>query len=317
MAVTIFARPQIRRLLRFGLTTANASQLASFYERAFDCRRLAFEQRCGSEFESLTATGVAAASVTLALGNEVIELLQFEKPGRPYPSGCSSFDLVFQHFAIVVTNIEEAFQRLSTLAGWSSITNDGPQHLPASSGGVSAFKYRDPDGHPLELLAFESHNVPPRWRAVAGANLYLGIDHSAISVSDSARSVHFYEKLGLKVAAHHVNTGIEQERLDSVRQPHVEVTALRPMQPSPHVELLCYRGIKHQHRSTPRSNDVAATRLVFEASATDYAGADTQKPYALQDPDGHHILIVAPPTAATRTVSAAGEMGAIAVASNS
>ncbi len=40
----------------------------------------------------------------------------------------------------------------------------GPERLPARSGGVSAFKFRDPDGHPLELLAFPPEAVPPIWR---------------------------------------------------------------------------------------------------------------------------------------------------------
>jgi catechol 2,3-dioxygenase-like lactoylglutathione lyase family enzyme len=300
MAITALERPKIRCLSRFGLTTANAAQLASFYERAFGCRRLASERRSGFEFESLMAVGGGAASVTLGLGNELIELLQFDQAGRPYPSGCSSLDLVFQHFAIVVTDIKKAFQRLSTLAGWTAITSAGPQHLPARSGGVTAFKFRDPDGHPLELLAFDTRNVPPRWRAAAGADLCLGIDHSAISVSNSARAIQFYEELGFKVAAHSVNTGIEQERLDAVREPEVEITALRPIQPSPHVELLCYRGVRRHHGDVLQSNDVAATRLVFEARPADHSGAETLAQHAaLQDPDGHHLLIVAPQTRST------------------
>jgi catechol 2,3-dioxygenase-like lactoylglutathione lyase family enzyme len=245
------------------------------------------------------AVGGGAASVTLALGNEVIELLQFDQAGRPYPSGCSSFDLVFQHFAIVVADIKEAFQRLSTLAGWTAITSAGPQHLPARSGGATAFKFRDPDGHPLELIAFDTRNVPPRWRTAADADLCLGIDHSAISVSNSARAIRFYEELGFKVSAYTVNSGIEQQRLDAVQEPQVEVTALRAIHPSPHVELLCYRGVRRRHGNVLRSNDVAATRLVFEACPADHSGTETLAQHALQDPDGHHLLIVAPLTGST------------------
>lgn len=294
MAVTALEQPKIRRLARFGLTTSNADRLTSFYVSAFGCRRLALEHRSGPQFESLMGVEGGAASVTLALGDDVIELLQFDQPGRPYPPGCSSFDLIFQHFAIVVTNIEEAFQRLSTVAGWTAITHDRPQHLPARSGGVTAFKFRDPEGHPLELLAFDTHNVPPRWRTVAGGNPCLGIDHSAISVAESCRSIHFYEDLGLSVSARTLNAGVEQERLDAVRDPQVEVTALMPSQPSPHVELLCYRGVEHRDSLALQSNDVAATRLVLEAGGPGRSspGAITQR--AMQDPDGHHLLIVAP-----------------------
>jgi catechol 2,3-dioxygenase-like lactoylglutathione lyase family enzyme len=293
MAVTAPEQPKICRITRFGLTTSNADLLTSFYVSAFGCRRRAFEHRSGPQFESLMGVEGGAASVTLALGDDVIELLQFDQPGRPYPPGCSSFDLIFQHFAIVVTNIEEALQRLSTVAGWTAITSQGPQHLPARSGGVTAFKFRDPDGHPLELLAFDTHNVPPRWRIVAGGNPCLGIDHSAISVAESSRSIHFYEDLGLRVSARTLNAGVAQERLDAVYNPRVEVTALTPAQPSPHVELLCYQGVERGDGFVLQSNDVAATRLVLEAGGPGRSspGAITQR--AMQDPDGHHLLIVA------------------------
>jgi catechol 2,3-dioxygenase-like lactoylglutathione lyase family enzyme len=193
-----------------------------------------------------------------------------------------------------VTNFEKAFQRLSSVAGWTAITSEGPQHLPARSGGVTAFKFRDPDGHPLELLAFGTHNVPPRWRTVAGGNPCLGIDHSAISVAESSRSIHFYEGLGLRVSGRNLNEGVEQGRLDGLHEPRVEVTALTPAQPSPHVELLCYRGVQRGDSFVLRSNDVAATRLVLEAGGPSRSspGAITQR--AMQDPDGHHLLIVAP-----------------------
>ena len=46
--------------------------------------------------------------------------------------------------------------------------------------------------------------------------MFLGIDHSAIAVSDSARSIAFYEALGLRVAARALNSGHEQARLDGV-----------------------------------------------------------------------------------------------------
>lgn len=294
MAVTALEPPNVCRLVRFGLTTSNADRLTSFYVSAFGCRRLAFEHRSGPQFERLMGIEGGAVSVTLALGDNVIELLQFDQPGRPYPPGCSSFDLIFQHFAIVVTNIEKAFQRLSTVAGWTAITSDGPQHLPARSGGVSAFKFRDPDGHPLELLAFDTHEVPPRWRTGAGGNPCLGIDHSAISVAESSRSIHFYEGLGLRVSARTLNAGLAQERLDAVRDAQVEVTALTPVQPSPHVELLCYRGVSHGDSFVLQSNDVAATRLVLEAGRPGRSSPGVITQRAMQDPDGHHLLIVAP-----------------------
>ena len=109
----------------------------------------------------------------------------------------------------------------------------------ASSGGVTAFKFRDPEGHPLEMLAFEPGARPAHW-AFSSANLCLGIDHSAISVADTGRSVAFYSRLGLARTASSLNIGREQEELDNLLGAVVEVTALAPpTQAVPHVELLC------------------------------------------------------------------------------
>jgi len=293
MAVRSRERLRIRRLARFVLTTSNASRLAAFYERAFGSRRLAFERRSGAEFESLLDVRGGAVSVTLGLGNEVIELLEFDRPGRPYPPAPSSFDLVFQHFAIVVTNMDEAYRRLSAVGGWTAISVDGPQRLPPSAGGVAAFKFRDPEGHPLELLAFANDAVPAHWRAVRDGNPCLGIDHSAISVADTLGSVDFYERLGFTVAARSRNSGLEQERLDAVREPHVEITALALPRESPHIELLRYRGVRHSRTDVLRSNDIAATRLVLETEAHEPEDAGAM-PYSLVDPDGHRLLLVAP-----------------------
>ncbi len=85
--------------------------------------------------------------------------------------------------------------------------------------------------------------MPEHWKIRASGNLFLGIDHSAISVADSAASIAFYEGLGLRVAARSLNTGPEQERLDAVKHARVEVTALEPEQTTPHLELLCYRSV--------------------------------------------------------------------------
>ena len=156
------------------------SRLALFYQRAFGFSHFVTETRSGPDFEQLMGVTGGARSLILSLGQQFLELLQFDRPGRPYPTAASSSDLIFQHFAIVVTDIGEAWQRLLTVGGWTAISTDGPQRLPQSSGGVAAFKFRDPDGHPLELLAFSSGNVPGSWSNHGNGDLCLGIDHSAI-----------------------------------------------------------------------------------------------------------------------------------------
>ena len=292
MAVGTIGRTHICRLARLGLTSTHGDRLAGFYESAFGFRRLADEQLSTASFATLMGVEGGAQRITLGLGQEIVELLQFHSPGRPYPRESTSADIVFQHFAIVVANIDAAYQRLSTVGGWTAISTGGPQRLPATSGGVSAFKFRDPDGHPLELLAFAQANVPPRWRGDAGGELFLGIDHSAISVRDSTRSISFYEGLGFKVAARSLNTGPEQERLDGIHDPRVEVTALASREVTAHVELLCYRSFMHGAGVILRNNDIAATRLVLETCNVPGTATESVVGRCVLDPDGHHLLIV-------------------------
>jgi catechol 2,3-dioxygenase-like lactoylglutathione lyase family enzyme len=197
---------------------------------------------------------------------------------------------VFQHFAIVVVDMKRAFERLSAIAGWTPISSAGPQRLPASSGGVTAFKFRDPEGHPLELLAFpEGSN--PNWQASSPDETCLGIDHSAIGVADSNVGIAFYKGLGLGVSASSFNRGPAQERLDNVPSAQVDVTALTPRRPTPHLELLCYRAARQLPTLARRSNDVASTLLTFELLKASRPPIGHIAARFVRDPDGHALLI--------------------------
>lgn len=291
--VTASGSPQLCGLLRCILISRDAGRLATFYEDALGCRRLALAHRAGAAFTAAMGVAGGALSITLELGFQRIELLQFALPGRPYPASTLASDLLFQHCAVVVRDMDDAFRRLSTVGGWTAISEHGPQRLPASSGGVTAFKFRDPEGHPLELLAFPAAALPGYWQRALGSDPCLGIDHSAISVSDGARSVAFYQALGLRVAGASSNAGAEQGRLDGLAEPHVEVTALAADQAKPHLELLCYRGRPRRAHVRVNDDDIAATRLVWQARSVPGTQACTSDPQALADPDGHRLLIVA------------------------
>jgi len=282
--------PRICRLARFSLTTADAKSAAQFYEAAFGCRRIATDRFSGPDLERLMGVTGGADRITLGLGREIIQLVQFDLPGEPYPRESSSSDLVFQHFAIVVADMPRAFQRLSTVGGWMPISRDGPERLPASSGGVAAFKFRDPEGHPLELLAFPEGSSS-NWPAVSPDKTCLGIDHSAISVSDSAVSIAFYESLGLGVSARSFNHGSAQEGLDDVPGAQVDVTALAPRRATPHLELLCYRTAQQRPAPLRKANDIASTRLIFELSRASKATDNLIAVRSMRDPDGHAFLI--------------------------
>ena len=256
--------------------------------------------------------GIAKGPVrltSLRLGNQLIELAETQPPACSYPRDVPGWDPRFQHFAIVVSDMTAAYANLLALHNWTAISTNGPQILPPSSGGVTAFKFRDPEGHPLEMLAFAPGATPAHW-AIRSGDLYLGIDHSAISVADIDRSVAFYSRLGLARTASSLNVGPQQEKLDNLLGAVVEVMALAPpIQPVPHVELLCYRGSFDRRKLSTNTNDVAATQLVFEverdaldaivalnrdttiSSSTTAESGDL--PVLLRDPDGHLLCLEA------------------------
>jgi catechol 2,3-dioxygenase-like lactoylglutathione lyase family enzyme len=280
------------RIAGFGLTSPDAAQLAAFYATTFGARELSIEHVSGAQFERQMEVRGGARRHTLQLGRETIDIVQFDAPGRPYPSPLLPDDPTFQHFALVVRDMALGLSHLQSAPGWTPVSRGGPQRLPQRSGGVTAFKFRDPDGHPLELLAYPEHAVPPHWMERSAFGTFLGIDHSAISVRDTAISVAFYQSLGFNITAQTLNHGLEQANLDGMPGARVEVTALRLATSTPHLELLCYRSAARPPRQVLSSNDVAATRIVLAADAL-----KSEVEYAQQlvvDPDGHRLLLASP-----------------------
>ncbi|MDQ2859357.1 MAG: VOC family protein [Pseudomonadota bacterium] len=262
------------RLRSIQLNVADLARAERFYRAAL-----------GFEIWAANA-GATFTSLAMRLGTDEIELMAYDTLGAPYPADSRCIDLWFQHFAIVVDDMDKACERLCEAEPIHAISRGGPQRLPPNAGSVTAFKFRDPDGHPLELLHFPTASAPPRWTRPREGAIFLGIDHSAITVADSAASIAFYsEHLGLTVTARSLNRGPEQDFLDDTPGAVVEVTALSPAESdSPHVELLRYReppgGREMSGHDGP--SDIAATQLVFEG----------QRPGgALRDPDGHRLAL--------------------------
>ena len=212
----------------------------------------------------------------LRLGRERIELLEFtETAGRPYPLGSTSTDLWFQHVAIVVTDMRRAYLRVMANRRFRPISRQGPVRLPGESGGVTAFKFRDQDGHPLELLAFPPGDVPEPWRTGHGNGSFVGVDHTAIAVSDSARSARFFGSVfGFSTAGRTENRGPEQADLDDVDDVHVSVTRLAPDLPAPRMELLDYHvGPRRPIPPDTASSDIVATHSVVRVASLDATAA--------------------------------------------
>lgn len=255
----------VRRVERISLTVADLARSEAFY-----CEALGFEPVGSAEWEGEALSeliGIAqlrAKSVFLRLGQQKIELVSFEPRGRDYPAHCSSADPWFQHFAIVVGDMRKAYAALLRRSDFAPISREGPERLPPNTGSVTAFKFRDPDGHPLELTMFPPGLGPKMWHVPHGGAVFLGIDHSAIAVAATAESVAFYrDLLGLAVAFRSTNRGPEQERLDGLKSERVEITVMQPADPdSLHIELLEYPvAVRRNAQLQLNANDVAATRL--------------------------------------------------------
>jgi catechol 2,3-dioxygenase-like lactoylglutathione lyase family enzyme len=271
----------IKRLTRIALNSADPEKLARFYVGALSFSLL---------------TGASSQALALMLGSTRLDLAQ--ATGRPYPPDVPGWSPLFQHCAIVTNDMQQALTRLQEHEDWTAISTEGPERLPQSSGGVVAFKFRDPEGHPLELLAFPNGSTKDE-----AANLFQRIDHSAISVAETERSTAFYLGLGLKVGAQSLNVGPEQERLDAVPAAEVEVTALvLPSGTKPHVELLCYRDSFDRDIPPAEPGDIAATRLVFAAETRDAQRMMCERHFdrlivqdgpklMLRDLDGHIVEI--------------------------
>ena len=249
----------------FRLVTPDPGHLARFYAALGfgigDERPIAADE--------MAMLGVAGRGTRLPLtcGDCRIELDWFEVGGRPYPADTAAADTLFQHFALVTADAAVDWSR-ALVAGAQPISRDGPVTLPKAAGRVTAVKFRDPDGHPLELLQFPDGE---------GSTGVVRIDHSAISVADAAASIAFYAARGLTLGDRTLNRGKEQVELDGLDGARVDVVSLLPRVGPPHLELLAYRSPRGRPHGRLAANDVAATRLVWSADAD----------ALIRDPDGH------------------------------
>jgi len=224
-----------------GIPVVEMDRSVAFYTRVLGFRVVADHEVTGADYEHfLGVFGTRLRVVRLALGEEAIELMQFLAPrGRSIPEDLRSNDRAFQHVAIIVSDMDKAYAWLRQ--NHVEHASTGPQRLPdwnPNAGGISAFYFRDPDGNFLEILHFPPGKGAARWQSQQG--MFLGIDHTAIVVTDTAASLHHYrDLLGLRVVGESDNYGTEQEHLNNVFGAHLRITALRA-QHGPGVELLEY-----------------------------------------------------------------------------
>lgn len=314
------AHPLVKGVDSIGLTVSDLDRSVEFFSTVLQFQKVSETEVDGEGYERLTGVfGLRMRIARMRLGDELIELTEFVAPrGRPAPADSRSHDRWFQHLAIIVSDMDRAYQWLRQHKVRHA--SSGPQLLPEwnkNAGGIRAFYFRDPDDHPLEVLWFPPDKGNAKWHRPTD-KLFLGIDHTAIVISDTEASLKFYrDRLGMAVAGESENYGPEQERLNNVFGARLRITALRAAS-GPGIEFLEYLAPRDGRPFPPegKANDLIHWQTRFlgisagEAAQTLRSGrsafvstgavelpdgkAGFRKAVMVLDPDGHTIQIVEP-----------------------
>jgi len=320
LVFTAAAEPKVLGVVAIGLTVADMDRSVAFFSQALTFKKVSDTEFHRPEFDRLTGIfGARVRLVTMQLGEESIELTEYLTPqGRPIPPESRSNDRWFQHLAVVVRDMDAAYGHLRQLQVKPISTE--PQRIPdwnKEAAGIRAFYFRDPDNHPLEIIYFPPGKGDPRWQQKGDA-LFLGIDHTAIAVTNTENSLRFYhDVLGFKVTGRSLNYGIEQEYLSHVFGAWVKITSLRAPQ-GPGIEFLEYLtpGDGRPYPEDTRPNDLwnwSISLLVEKAgeffnrmrsknirfispAVVNFSspGIAGKKALLVRDPDGHALQLVEP-----------------------
>jgi len=221
----------IERIDSVSIPVSNLEKAVEFYTHVLNFKKTTEETisylKEGKPLSKVTRS--PRTVVRLKLGEECIEIIEFpdEMKGRPIPDGSRSNDRWFQHVAIIVKDMKKAYAILkkNKVRHVSSV----PQRLPdrnPNAGGIWAFYFLDPDGHVLEILQFPDDKGQEKWH-LPSDELFLGIDHTAIVVKNSSRSLEFYQgALGFQELGESDNDGPEQEKLNHVKGVRLHITGL-------------------------------------------------------------------------------------------
>ena len=296
------------------ISTASLDRAVTFYTRVLDFQLLKIEDSSSlARLAPATSPETKAKTAELSLGDECLDITEYSSPrGKPFPGDSRANDYWFEHMAIVVSNMNEAYGQVK--AAHVGFVSNVPQTLPEwnkEAAGISAFYFRDPDGHYLELIHFPAGKGQPKWQ-LPSTKTFLGIDHTAIAVSDNRRSVAFYRGiLHFRVAGGSENYGDEQEHLSGVFNAHVLITSLRsesgigielldyvtpsrgrPIPANLHVpDLLCWQIPLNVEPGSASVNDIEELHNTHWIKLPTYVGTDREAAW-IKDPDGHLLELI-------------------------
>jgi catechol 2,3-dioxygenase-like lactoylglutathione lyase family enzyme len=313
-------QPLVAGVEAVGMTVADMERSVTFYTDVLAFEKVSDVEVSGSPYEHLQGVfGLRMRVVRLRLGEEFIDLTEYLAPkGRPIPADSRSHDRWFQHIAVIVADMQRAYQWLRRHK--VEHASSGPQRLPdwnPKAGGIRAFYFKDPDGHYLEILQFPPDKGDPKWQR-STERLFLGIDHTAIVVHDTEASLKFYRDfLGLKVVGESENYGTEQEHLNNVFGARLRITTVRAAS-GPGIEFLEYLTPRDGRpmMADVRANDLVhwqttlATRGLGAAGRRLLSGTFAlispgvvallderlgfRKGLLVRDPDGHAMQLIEP-----------------------
>ena len=266
--LTLSAQAGVREVGAIGLTVGDLDRELMFYTNTLPFELVSISEASGREQAALLGlSNVKLRVASVKLGDERITLTEHVvNKGRPIPADSQSYDHWFQHIAIVVRNMDAAYERLRQHK--VKHVSTAPQTLPAwnkGAAGIKAFYFRDPENHVLEIIFFPPGKGDPKWQHAgtkpeSGLPLFLGIDHTAIVVSDTDKSLAFYrDLLGLRLAGESENYGVEQEHLNQVFGARLHITGLRA-EHGPGIEFLEYIT---PSGGRPLPSDAKASDLIF------------------------------------------------------
>ena len=209
-----------------GITVLDMDRALNFFTKVLPFEKISEVEVQGTEYEKLKGVfGIHYKKARLRLGEEEIELTDYLTPGgRTIPEDSRSNDLWFQHIAIVVSNMDSAYAHLRKFGVQHVSTSPQtlPKTIPAAEG-IKAFYFRDPAGHNLELIYFPPGKGNPKWQKTNG-KIFLGIDHTAIGISQTEQSKKFYGAFGVKYQGESFNFGNEQEHLNNVERASLHIS---------------------------------------------------------------------------------------------
>src|SRR5216117_3840248 len=316
-SVSIFAQSPKVAVESIGMTVSDMDRSVEFYS-ALTFQKVSDVEVFGEQYEHLEGVfGARMRVVRMQLGNEYLDLTEYLAPrGRSIPADSRSNDLWFQHIAIVVRNMDQAFEKLRALK--VQFVSTGPQTLPPSikpAAGIKAFYFRDPDQHNLEIIYFPPGKGDPRWQEKTD-KLFLGIDHTAIGIANTEASLHFYrDLLGLRKAGESENFGTEQEHLNQVFGAHLRITGMRA-DAGPGIEFLEYLTPRdgRARSADVRANDIVHWQTMIATDDVDFLAKKLREAHVsfvstriivipnhksgfskgtlVSDPDGHDLLLI-------------------------